>query len=145
MFRSPYPFKMINLSLLDKVPRRGDAFQQTIQSFLDLEKTRKELQSEIDGLRAERNAANKQMAKAEKKSPEFDAARNTLRELSQKIKGLEKKLNDIAVESRDLHLLIPNAPHESVPDGNAEDCNEELLVWGEKPSFDFNLSFISGK
>ena len=34
-------------------------------------------------------------------------------------------------------MLLPNPPHESVPEGMSDDDNEELKRWGELPSFAF--------
>ncbi|MEZ4114317.1 MAG: hypothetical protein R3B65_02660 [Candidatus Paceibacterota bacterium] len=40
---------------------------------------------------------------------------------------------------RDLMLRVPNVPDFSVPDGNSDEENKEVKVWGEKPVFDFKL------
>ena len=36
-------------------------------------------------------------------------------------------------------MTIPNIPHQSVPPGTTEDDNQEVLVWGDKPQFDFPI------
>src|SRR5690242_12178257 len=98
---------------------------------------RRRLQSELDGMRQARNAANERMAKLDKKSPEFAAARDELRELSQRIKAGEAEEARTGEESQQQLLRIPNAPHASVPDGAGEADNPVLHTWGEKPSFSF--------
>jgi seryl-tRNA synthetase len=95
------------------------------------------LQGELDDLRRERNAANDRMAKLDKKSAEFAAARDTLRALSDRIKQGEGEHRDIEARSTGLLERIPNAPHASVPDGADEHANRVERVWGERPSFAF--------
>lgn len=129
---------MLDVDRLDEVARRGDNAAKLAQQFTDLNTRRKALQGALDAQRQERNAASKRMGKVkDKKSPEFEQARADLRTLSQGIKDKEKELEEIAEQARALHMLIPNAPHASVPDGADESGNREISVWGEKPSYDF--------
>jgi seryl-tRNA synthetase len=128
---------MIELSKLEAAARRGAAVQETITQFTALNDRRKVLQGELDELRAQRNAANKRMAALDKKSDEFARARDEMREISQRIKAGEAELGEVEERSSALHLEIPNAPHESVPDGQSEEENRLERTWGEMPSYDF--------
>src|SRR4051812_12539395 len=49
--------------------------------------------------------------------------RDQLRELSQEIKGKEKKLDEVEKELEKILQLTPNVPHESVPVGTSEADN----------------------
>ena len=40
-------------------------------------------------------------------------------------------------ELEQLLLVIPNAPHRTVPDGAGAEANPMVSTWGEKPSFGF--------
>jgi seryl-tRNA synthetase len=120
-----------------RLARRGNEATELLSRFDDLDSARKELQKELDGLRAERNAANQRMAKADKKSDEFAAERDKLRELSGRVKAGEAKLGELEGGARDLIMNIPNAPDESVPDGASEEDNRVEHVWGDKPEYDF--------
>src|SRR5690606_4016922 len=124
---------MIDVTRLDEVLRRGGEVAKIVEDFQGLERRRKELQGSLDELRAERNAANQRMARADKKSAEFAAERDTLRDLSQQIKTAEAELADVEERSRSLHMVIPNAPHSSVPEGQGDAHNREVSVWGDKP------------
>ena len=62
--------------------RRRPAAVALIDSWQALDRERKSVQSELDKLRAERNAANDRMAKLDKKSAEFTEARERLKALS---------------------------------------------------------------
>jgi len=77
------------------------------------------------------------MAKLDKKSAEFAAARDEMKALATRIKEGESELARLEAD-RDQHLLvIPNAPHASVPVGTSEADNPVLHTWGEKPVFAF--------
>ncbi len=128
---------MLDPARLDDVARRGDDVVALVAAWRELDDKRKRLQGELDELRQQRNAANEQMAKLDKKSDEFAAARDELRDLSKRIKTGESELTETEELVADHLLAIPNAPHESVPDGADESANREELVWGEKPTLDF--------
>ncbi len=86
---------------------------------------------------AERNAANKEMSKLPKQSPEFAARRDQLRLLSDELKELEKRKDDIEAQITELLLGVPNLPDATTPSGVSEQDNPVVRTWGEKPSFTF--------
>jgi len=85
----------------------------------------------------ERNNANKEMSKLPKQSPEFIERREKLRIVSDEIKGLEKRKDEIESEISEILLGIPNLPDASTPTGSSEQDNPVIRTWGEKPLFDF--------
>ena len=128
---------MLDVSRLDDAARRGPEVAALIQEFRNIETQRKELQGTLDNLRAQRNSANKRMAKLDKKSEEFAGARDEMRDLSQEVKSGEAELTELESKSHDLRMHIPNAPHASVVDGKGCEDNAVVSSWGEKPSYDF--------
>jgi seryl-tRNA synthetase len=129
---------MVDPARLDDVLRRGPAVQAQLDAFRAVDARRKELQGELDGRRAGRNAANERMAAIrDKKSPEFAAARDELRALSQQIKEGEAELGRLEEEARRAILSIPHAPHADVPAGAGEADNVVVATWGKAPTFDF--------
>ncbi|MCA9674878.1 MAG: serine--tRNA ligase [Myxococcales bacterium] len=128
---------MLDPARMDEVLRRGGGVTELVGRWKEVDERRRRLQGELDHLRAERNGANERMARLDKKSAEFAAARDQLRELSQKIKADEIAETAAEAESRELLLGIPNAPHASVPDGAGEADNTVLHTWGDKPTYDF--------
>jgi len=129
---------MVEVSRLSEVLRRGGSdVADLVEGIRSLDQRRRDLQSSLDTLRAERNAANQRMAALDKKSAEFAEARDSLRELSQKIKAGETELGAVETEVEAKLLLVPNAPHASVPAGASENDNPVVHTWGEKPSFAF--------
>jgi seryl-tRNA synthetase len=132
---------MVEVGRLDDVLRRGwPELPGQIAEVRQLDEERRTLTSSLDSLRAERNAANQRMAALDKKSPEFAAARDTLRELSSRIKTDETRVADIEQRLERTLMEIPNAPHASTPDGAGEADNPVVEVVGDKPSFSFKPS-----
>src|SRR5438445_2224199 len=103
--------------------RCGGAEKALVGDGRAVDERRKTLQGELDEARARRNAANERMAKLDKKGPEFAAARDELRELSQRIKTGEAEEKQLEEQSLARLQVIPNAPHASVPDGAGADDN----------------------
>ncbi len=128
---------MLDPARIHEVLRRGGQVAEQVEQWKAIDERRRRLQGELDAARAARNAANERMSKLDKKSAEFAAARDELRELSQKIKGGETEETRVAEDSRQLLMRIPNAPHASVPEGGGEADNPILHVWGDKPTFPF--------
>jgi len=122
---------------MDDVLRRGDGVADVVAAWKQLDERRRRLQGELDSMRQSRNAANERMAKLDKKSTEFAQARDELKALAQKIKLGEAELETLEVESQARLLVIPNAPHVSVPNGAGEQDNPVLHVWGHKPELAF--------
>ena len=128
---------MLDPARMDDVLRRGPEVATLVAGWKTLDEQRRKLQGELDSLRQARNAANDKMAKLDKKSSEFAAARDELKAISGRIKDGEQALRDLEERSAGQLLLIPNAPHASVPMGAGEADNPVLHAWGDKPTFAF--------
>jgi seryl-tRNA synthetase len=117
--------------------RRSPAAAAPLDSIEELARRRRENITESESRAARRNAANEEMAKLPKGSPEFLARRDELKALSAEQKEFERQGVTIEAEIRAILEGIPNMPSASVPDGEGAEGNQELKVWGEKPSFSF--------
>jgi seryl-tRNA synthetase len=49
----------------------------------------------------------------------------------------EEELREIMTKWQSLMLTVPNIPDMSVPEGESDEDNQEIKVWGEKPVFNF--------
>ncbi len=128
---------MLDPLKMDAVLRRGPAVADAVRSWRAVDERRRKLQAELDGLKAQKNIVSDQMAKADKKSPEFATVRDQMKELGTRIKEGDTELARLVTEAETTLLGIPNAPHASVPDGTGEADNPVLHVWGEKPAYAF--------
>ena len=57
--------------------------------------------------------------------------------LTAEAKSMEGELRELEQNQNDILLELPNAPHESTPEGRSAEDNALVRVWGEKPVFDF--------
>jgi seryl-tRNA synthetase len=128
---------MLDPARMDDVLRRTPQVATLVAAWRSVDERRRKLQGELDSMRQARNTANERMAKLDKKSAEFTAARDEMKALSSKIKEGEGELTRLEAEAEATMLTIPNAPHASVPHGESEADNPVLHTWGEKPSFGF--------
>jgi seryl-tRNA synthetase len=131
---------MLDPARMDHVLRRGNPqYAEAVEAWRSVDTRRKTLQGELDNTRQHRNAANDRMKTLAKtpQAPEFITAREEMKVLGTKIKEGEAQLAALETEAHALLQTIPNAPHESVPDGRGEADNPVLHTWGTKPAFAF--------
>jgi seryl-tRNA synthetase len=120
--------------------RRGFSDTELLDRLSSLADARRQVITSVDALRQERNEASQAMGRvADKKSEEFQAKREQLRALGDQIKTGEARQSEIEGELEGILLNLPNLPHPDTPDGLGEDDNVEQRVWGERPSFDFDV------
>jgi seryl-tRNA synthetase len=117
--------------------RRSPETAAALDPVRDLAAARRAAIVAAEARAAQRNAANQQMARLPKNSPEFAQRRDELKSLSAEVKELERKRADTEAAIADLLMAIPNMPDPTVPDGASSDDNPVVRIWGEKPSFPF--------
>jgi len=120
-----------------------------IDLIVELDAQRRQLLSEVEAMKARRNATSKEMGRFQRRfkkvSPdervaleaEFEAVRQEMRQLGERIKVLDMALRDVEAQLYDAQLQVPNLPHESVPLGGDESENVVLRTEGERREFDF--------
>jgi len=107
-----------------------------IDQILALDIRRREILTEVEALRAERNAASKEISRT--KEPE---ARQTkieeMRVVGDRIQALETDLKAVESDLYDAMLQVPNLPAPEVPVGPDESQNVVVRQEGEPRQFDF--------
>ena len=122
----------------EQLARRGFADSDALDRLGALADERRKVITQVESLRQERNSASAEMGKIkDKKSDEFQAKREALRELGDRVKQLEERERAVIAELEDAMLALPNLPHESTPEGLAESKNVQVRVWGDKPAMSF--------
>ncbi|MFZ9201570.1 MAG: serine--tRNA ligase [Opitutales bacterium] len=117
--------------------RKGVArkkFQVDLDAVLAADERRRHAVTEFEAARSAQNAANQEMAKLPKGSPEFQAKLAEMKALSAKVKELEKSVADADESWKAACLSVPNIPDVSVPDGRAETDNVVAATWGDPAS-----------
>ena len=112
-------------------------FTFDVTAFSELEERRKSLQVSTQNLQSERNSRSKAIGEAKAKGDDIQPLLDEVADLGDQLKAAEVELSRLQNELDGLLLGIPNLPHESVPAGDSEADNTEILQWGEQPQFDF--------
>ena len=107
-----------------------------LSGFKVLDRQRRELLSEVETLKAEKNKVSGLIGRTKDKSQvQGEIAR--MKDVSAQIKGLDEQLREVEEQLSELLMGLPNIPHQKTPVGASEDDNVEIRIWGEKPLFNF--------
>jgi len=112
-------------------------FDFDVAAFNQLEEQRKSLQVSTQNLQGERNSRSKAIGDAKAKGDDIQPLLDDVTSLGGQLKTAEVELSELQARLDGLLLDVPNLPHDSVPAGNSEADNIEVLRWGEPPQFDF--------
>ena len=119
------------------VRNRNGNLDAVIDELLSIDAERLKLTSQVESLRAEQNAASKQIPMLKKQGQSTDELMARMKEISEKIKEDGKLQSELEAKQRELILCIPNIPHESVPVGHDDSDNVEIRRFGEPKTFEY--------
>jgi seryl-tRNA synthetase len=108
-----------------------------LDRIIEIDQRRREIIQEVETLRNERNTVSEIIAAAKKEKKDASIEISRMKEVSQKIKELDTRREEIEATLRDLLLRIPNIPDETVKEGKDPSDNVEVKRWGDPPQFDF--------
>ncbi len=107
-----------------------------VDSVLALDERRRALLTEVEALKAERNAVSKEIGKM-KDPAERQAKIEAMRVVGDRIAELDKQVAEVEEELRAIVAAIPNLPDARTPLGKDESENIVLRSVGKLPEFDF--------
>ena len=108
-----------------------------LEAFRTLDKERRELITENERRKAERNKASDEIGRLKKEKKNADALLGEMKQVSEIIKQTDERIDSLDARQREFLLTIPNVPHSSVPYGSGADGNQEVRRWGSPPKFAF--------
>jgi seryl-tRNA synthetase len=108
-----------------------------IDYLLEVDRQVLALQRQVEDARAQQKALSRHIQEAGKNKEQRDALIVEGKQLSEQIKAMEPRLNELHEERYQLLLLVPQIPDPSTPIGNDESDNVPIKYWGELPTFDF--------
>ena len=118
-----------------KLKKKG--YQLDIARFNQLEEQRKAIQTKTEELQSERNTRSKNIGKAKAAGEDIAPILAEMNAVGDELESAKKELKAIQDSLHDMLAGMPNIPDDSVPAGETEDDNVEVLKWGEPKSFDF--------
>ena len=130
-----------NLEDIKKAMDRRGEKEFDLDAVVELDDQRRELLKEVEALKSEMNVEQKKIPQLMKegKKEEAEAEKVKLKDLSERIKGLDEKVKNVQDELQYRLLRIPNVPNENVPQGDTDEDNIEIRKWGEPRTFDFEF------
>ena len=134
---------MISLSIIrehpdivmDGIKKKGSTV--TVSEIIDLDEKNRELQHQINEMRAERNLASEAIGISKQQGENADEAIASMRALGDKLKSKESISRKVQTALNALLDQVPNLPHGSVPIGNDANGNTIVREFGNVPDFDF--------
>jgi seryl-tRNA synthetase len=108
-----------------------------LDAFKTCDDERRAILQELEALRHQRNVVSDQIAEMKKAGDNADSVVAKMREVSSKIKALDKELTEILEKFDQILMGLPNMPHASVPVGMDETDNPVIKTVGDPSSFDF--------
>ena len=117
--------------------RNIDAAPQ-LTTLLSLDEKRRATQATLDQTLAQANAIAKEIGQLFKQgaSEEATAKKQESAALKASSKELQDTLQEVATQLQEVLYQLPNIPHPSVPSGNSDQDNEEVLQKGNIPTLD---------
>ena len=115
--------------------KRGLDAAPLLDQILELDLQRRTTQKEVDDLKAQQNAASREIGELFKagKKDEAEARRAEVGSLKEKIHELDEQQKALVQQQETALLELPNRPHDSVPAGQSEDDNEVVAEEGTRP------------
>lgn len=106
-----------------------------VDRLLNLDREKREIQKEIEKIRAQKNKASKEIVKL--KNKEREKIIKEMKKLDELEESLKEKFKKIDSQFKQIFFHIPNLPLENVPVGRDERDNVVLREVGKRPKFDF--------
>ena len=134
---------MIDIQLIRKEPDTVRAaihklgVEAPIDRILQLDRDRRELLQQVEGLRQQRNETSEQIGRMVE-GADRQASIERMRGVNDQIGELEQRLRGLEAELEAALYQVPNLPHESVPVGVGEHENQVLREEGRRREFDFS-------
>ena len=135
---------MHNINFIRENPTEFDNYMKQrgehpiSNKILELDKVKRETQTVLQNLLAERNSISKNIGKLTSENKDASSEMSKVDEIKNKINNL-KELETIKDEElKTILSRLPNIADKTVPIGSNEADNTKYREWGEKPEFDFN-------
>lgn len=116
---------------------RNKDMDAQVDRVLEIDAARRELMGKADALKAEQNAASKEIPRIKKEGGDISEIMSRMNEIKESVKKLDAELADLDAAQKSIMYEFPNIPHESVPIGKDDSENVEVRRWGEPTKFDF--------
>jgi len=105
--------------------------------LIGLDKDRRAAETRAQEIQAERNKLSREIGQAKARGEDASAVIERVSQSKEEQAVAEEQARVASEELTTALMSIPNLPAADVPDGNSEDDNEEMRVWGTPGTFDY--------
>ena len=136
---------MLDIKLIRENPDKVKAAMKTrnkdmdavVDEILAIDKQVRELTQKADALKAEQNAASKQIPQIKKEGGDISEIMARMNAIKEEVKVLDAEKAELAAKQKTMMYEFPNVPSDTTPVGKDDSENVEIRRWGEPRSFDF--------
>ncbi|MBQ7117049.1 MAG: serine--tRNA ligase [Clostridia bacterium] len=121
----------------DAMKTRNKDMDALVDEILDIDKKVREITQKADALKAEQNAASKQIPVIKKQGGDISEIMARMNAIKEEVKVLDAERNELAAKQKTMMYEFPNVPSDATPVGKDDSENVEIRRWGEPRSFDF--------
>jgi len=117
---------------------RNKNMDELVDEIIAIDEKRRELASKRDSLKAEQNAASREIPAIKKAGGDISEIMAKMNAVKEAIKADEDELNALEAKQKSLIYEFPNIPNATTPIGKDDTENVEIRRWGEPRKFDFD-------
>ena len=136
---------MLDMKVIRENPERVKAAMKTrnkdmdalVDAVLAIDAERREISSKTDSLKAEQNAASRDIPRIKKEGGDISAIMARMNEIKEIIKGNDAQISALEEKQQKIMYEFPNIPNSEIPVGKDDSDNVEIRRWSEPTAFDF--------
>ncbi len=136
---------MLDIKVIRENPERVKAAMKTrnkdmdalVDAVLAIDAERREISSKTDALKAEQNAASREIPRIKKEGGDISAIMARMNEIKEIIKGNDAQIAALEEKQQKIMYEFPNIPNGDIPVGKDDSDNVEIRRWSEPTRFDF--------
>ena len=136
---------MLDIKLIRENPQKVKEAMKTrnkdmdavVDEILDIDKKVRDITQKADALKAEQNAASKQIPAIKKEGGDISEIMARMNAIKEEVKVLDTERNELAAKQKTMMYEFPNVPSDATPIGKDDSENVEIRRWGEPKQFDF--------
>ncbi len=121
----------------DAMKTRNKDMDALVDEILEIDKKVRELTQKADALKAEQNAASKDIPRIKKEGGDISEIMARMNAIKEEVKVLDAEKAELAAKQKTMMYEFPNVPSEATPIGKDDSENVEIRRWGEPRKFDF--------
>lgn len=124
--------------VIEKLKKKNFDASAIVKNIIELYQQKNKLQMQAEQAKAAMNLLSKEIGNLfrEGKKEEADAAKEKTAALKENIKDFDQQFSAIEEKVYELQVLLPNLPHESVPEGKGAADNEIVSAVGQLPQLE---------